>query len=44
VEDSGSSDLVGEESNGFGGICSKFMLTSNSSITLLIVGLSLGNV
>jgi len=37
-------DLVGDESNGFGGISNELMLTSNISTTLLIVGLPLGNV
>jgi len=43
VEDSDTS-LVGEERIGLGGISNEFILPSNISITLLIVGLSFGNV
>jgi hypothetical protein len=39
-----ATDLVGEERRGFGGISNEFTLPSNISITLLIVGLSFGNV
>jgi hypothetical protein len=42
--DDSCTDLVGEERIGFGGISKEFLLPSNISITLLIVGLSFGNV
>lgn len=37
-------DLVGEENNGFGGMSNEFILPSNISITLLMVGLLFGSV
>jgi len=42
--DDSCTDLVGEERTGFGCISKEFLLLSNISITLLIVGLSFGNV